>query len=170
MTTSTAGFPTNSATRLDGVIGINFQGFRFGVEYLNAKNYKTVNNITAAVFGTSSIVNTASVGPTPDEAAGFSAWTPTPFLQRWSVFARYDDLKLSEDVAPNLKDEYFNAGVSYKPIKAVDLALVYKNEKVTNGSTAISGADAGASYSIGGVSGTTGGTFSEVGLYLQYRF
>ncbi len=73
---------------------------------------RRVNNITAAVFGTSSIVNTASVGPTPDEAAGFSAWTSYAFLQRWSVFARYDDLKLSEDVAPNLKDEYFNAGVS----------------------------------------------------------
>ena len=170
VTTSNDGFPTNVATRLDGVVALNFQGFRFGVEYLNAKDYKTVNNLTAAVFGTSSIVNTATIAPVGDEAAGFSAFTSYAFLQYWSVFARYDDMKLSKDVAPNLKDQYFNIGVSYKPIKAVDVALVYKNEKVTDGQTSISGGDAGGSYSIGGVSGTTDGKFSEIGLFLQYKF
>ncbi len=170
VTTATDGYPTNTATRLDGVVGINFQGFRFGVEYLNAKDYKTVNNVAAAVYGTSSIINTDTIAPISDTADGFSVFTSYAFLETWSVFARYDDIKLSKDVAPNLKDQYFNVGVSYKPIKAVDLALVYKNEKVNDGTTSISGADGGGSYTIGGVNGKTDGKLSEIGLYLQYKF
>ncbi|MEJ0005548.1 MAG: hypothetical protein WDM77_03965 [Steroidobacteraceae bacterium] len=60
--------------------------------------------------------------------------------------------------------------MSFKPLKPIDIALVYKNEKVTDGAVAISGADAGGSYTIGGANGTTNGKFSEIGLYLQYRF
>jgi hypothetical protein len=170
VTTANDSFPTNTATRLDGVVAVNYQGLRVGVEYLDAKNYKTVNSLTASVFGTSAVVNTATIAPVSDEANGFSAFASYAFLQKFSVFARYDDIKLSKDIAPNLKDEYFNIGASYKPIKALDVALVYKNEKVSNGSTSISGADANGSYSIGGVSGTTHGTFSEIGVYLQYKF
>ena len=170
VTTSNDGFPTNTATRLDGLVSFNYQGFRLAVEYLNAKDYKTVNSLAAAVYGTSSIVNSATIAPISDEAEGFSAFTSYAFLQKWSVFARYDDFKLSKDIAPNLKDQFFDVGVAYKPIRPLDIALVYKNEKVNNGSTSISGADAGGSYTIGGVNGATDGKFSEVGVYLQYRF
>jgi len=170
VTTANDSFPTNTATRLDGVVAVNFQGFRLGVEYLDARDYKTVNNLTASAFGTSSIVNSATIAPASDRADGISVFTYYSFLEQWSVFARYDDTKLSKDIAPNLKDKYFNAGVSYKPIKPLDVALVYKNEKVTDGSTAISSADANSSYTIGGVNGTTSGKFSEIGVYLQYKF
>jgi hypothetical protein len=170
ITTANNGFPTNTATRLDGVVAVNYQGFRLGVEYLNAKDYKTVNSLAASVYGTSSIVNTATIAPVSDTADGVSVFSSYAFLKQWSVFARYDDIKLSKDVAPNLKDQFFDIGVNYKPIPAVDVALVYKNEKVTDGSDSISGADANSSYTIGGVNGTTDGKFSEIGLYLQYRF
>ncbi len=60
--------------------------------------------------------------------------------------------------------------MAYKPIKALDFALVYKNEKVDNGSTSISGADANGSYTIGGANGLRDGTFDEVGLYAQWQF
>jgi hypothetical protein len=86
------------------------------------------------------------------------------------VFGRYDHTKLSKDVAPNLKDDYFNIGVAYKPLKTIDLALVYKNEKVKNGTNSISGADANGSYTIGGANGTRDGHFDEVGFYMQWSF
>ncbi len=90
---------------------------------------------------------------------------------RWSIFSRYDNAKLSKDVAPNLKDEYFNIGVDFNPIKPLDVALVYKYEKVANGATTIGGVgDAGASYTIGGANASTSGRFNEGAVYVSYRF
>src|SRR5258705_70281 len=106
--------------------------------------------------------------PVGDKADGFSGWASYAFDAQWSVFGRYDEAKLSKDVAPNLKDKYLNIGLAYKPIKALDFALVYKNEKVNNGSTSVSGADANGSYAIGGANGTRNGTFDELGLYAQW--
>ncbi len=171
ITATNQDFPSNTATRFDAAFGVNTAGLRVGAEYFNAKNFKTVNNLTASVFGTSSVVNTATVAPISDKADGFSSWVSYAFANnQWSVFARYDNSKLSKDVASDLKDTYFNAGVAYKPIKALDFALVYKNEKVDNGSTSISGADANGSYTIGGANGLRDGTFDEVGLYAQWQF
>ncbi len=66
-------------------------------------------------------------------------------------------------------------GVDLKPRKNIDLALVYKNEKVENGQISVSGADANGSYTIGGTGTTTNGLttegkFDEIGLYAQYTF
>ena len=97
-------------------------------------------------------------------------WASYAFTEQYSVFARADDFKLSKDIAPNLKDKYFNIGVAYKPVKGVDIGLVYKYEKVEHGTATISGADANGSYVIGGNSGANDGKFSEVGLYLQFSF
>ncbi len=108
--------------------------------------------------------------PVSDKADGFSGWASYAFDAQWSVFGRYDQTKLSKDVAPDLKDKYLDVGIAYKPIKALDFAVVYKNEKVNNGSTSISGADANGSYAIGGANGTRSGTFDELGLYAQWVF
>jgi hypothetical protein len=163
-------FAHNTATRWDLTAGVNIIGIRFGAEYFNAKNYKTVNSLSASVYGTSSIVTSTGVAPISDKADGESVWASYSFAQQWSVFGRYDNAKLSKDIAPNLKDKYFNVGVAYKPIKPLDFALVYKNEKVQNGTNSISGADANGSYTIGGANGTRDGHFNEVGVYVQYLF
>ena len=163
-------FPRNNATRFDGTIGVVYQGLRVGTEYFQAKNYKTVNSLAASALGTSSVVNTATIAPISDKAEGFASWASYAFTADWNVFARYDDVKLSKDVAPNLKDKYFNVGVGYKPIKQLDFALVYKNEKVENGSTSISGGDANGSLTIGGANGHTQGKFDEVGVFAQWQF
>src|SRR5205807_9689101 len=123
-------FPRNTATRADLLAGIHIIGIRFGGEWFQAKNYKTVNSFAASTFGTSSIVNTAAVGPTSDKANGFSTWLSYDFNQQWQVFTRYDNAKLSANVNPNLRDQYYNIGAVYKPIKPLDVALVYKYEKV----------------------------------------
>jgi hypothetical protein len=163
-------FPSNTANRFDGVIAVNVSGFRVGAEYFSAKNYKTVNNLAASAYGTSSVVTATGAPPVSDKAEGFSGWASYAFTPEWSVFARYDDAKLSKDVAPDLKDEYANVGVAYKPIPSVDVGLVYKYEKVTNGSTSVSGANANGSYTIGGATGTGDGKFNEIGVYLRWAF
>jgi hypothetical protein len=164
-------FPRNTATRFDAAAGVLVCGFRAGVEYFNARNYKTVNNLTGSVLGTSSVVNTALIAPISDKADGISSYASYSLPNNQiSVFARFDTAKLSKEVAPRLKDTYFNVGVAYKPLKTLDFALVYKNEKVENGSTSISGADANGSYTIGGATGSRSGKFEEIGLYAQWGF
>ena len=171
ITAANQNFPRNTATRFDAAAGVFVSGFRAGVEYFSAKNYKTVNSLATSALGTSSVVSTALVAPISDEADGFSSYASYRFLSnQWSVFARYDRAKLSKNVAPNLKDTYFNAGVAYKPIKQLDFALVYKHEKVENGSASVSGADANGSYTIGGAKDTRNGKFDEIGLYAQWSF
>ena len=86
------------------------------------------------------------------------------------MFARYDTTKLSKDVLSSLTDKYFNIGVGYKPIKNVDVALVYKDEKVDGGSTSISSADANGSYLIGGSNASNGGQFREIGIYGTFKY
>jgi hypothetical protein len=163
-------FPTNTANRFDAAFGVHFSGLKVGGEYFTAKNYKTVNNLGASAWGTSSVVTASGAAPVSDKAEGFAAFASFAFTPEWSVFARYDDIKLSKDVAPNLKDKYANAGVAYKPIPSVDVGLVYKYEKVENGSASISGADANGSYLIGGATNTGEGKFNEVGVYMRWAF
>ncbi len=171
VTVTNENFEQNTASRWDAAIGYSIAGFRVGGEYFNAKNYKTVNNLAASVFGTSSVVASSAIGLVhSDQAAGASVWASYAFTDQYSVFARADDVKLSKDIAPELKDKYFNVGVAYKPIKSVDLGLVYKNEKIQHGTASISGADANGSYVIGGSNGNNDGKFSEVAVYVQWVF
>jgi hypothetical protein len=170
ITAANENFPKNTATRADLLAGINIIGIHFGGEWYQAKNYKTVNTAAASVYGTSAVVNTATTGPTDDKAVGFSSWLSYDFNSQWQAFARYDNAKLSADVNPKLRDEYFNLGAVYKPIKPLDVAVVYKNEKVEHGSNTVSGADANGSYTIGGANSTRYGRFSEYGLYVHYKF
>ena len=164
-------FPTNTASRYDVVIGVVFQGLRVGGEYFEAKNYKTVKDLATSAYGTSSIVTGSGKPPVDDKADGFSAWASYAFAEnQWSVFARYDEAKLSKDVAPDLKDKYFNVGIAYKPIKQLDFALVYKKEKVENGSNSVSAGNANGSVLIGGATGTTEGTYDEVGVFARWAF
>jgi len=171
VTATNQNFDRNTATRFNGVVAMNLNGVRAGVEYFTAKNYKTVNNLTASVYGTSSVVASTATGvAVSDKADGESAFVSYAFNSDFSVFGRYAHTKLSKDVAPDLKDDYFNIGVAYKPLKTIDLALVYKNEKVKNGTNSISGADANGSYTIGGANGLRDGHFDEVGFYTQWSF
>jgi hypothetical protein len=163
-------FNYRTAMRWDGVVAVNVSGVRAGIEYFRANNFKTVNNLAASVYGTSDVIGTTAAAPTADYADGLSAFASYNINKDFSVFGRYDHAKLSKKVAKNLKDDYFNIGVAYKPLKTVDLALVYKNEKVDNGTNSISGGNANGSYTIGGVNGSHSGTFNEVGFYTQWSF
>jgi hypothetical protein len=170
ITATNENFPKNTATRYDALAAINIIGIHAGIEWFQAKNYKTVNSPAASLYGTSAIVNSATVGPIDDKATGTSSWLSYDINSQWQAFARYDNTKLSADVNPNLRDEYFNLGAAYKPIKPLDIAIVYKNEKVEHGSNTISGANANGSYTIGGANSNRYGRFSEYGVYAHYKF
>lgn len=171
VTTANSAFERNTATRWDAAIGYTIAGFRVGGEFYDAKNYKTVNNIGASVYGTSAVVASSITGIVAnDEARGGSVWASYAFTDQYSVFARADNTKLSRDVAPDLKDRFFDVGVAYKPIKSVDLGLVYKNEKVQRGLNSVGSGDANGTLAIGGSSGANDGTYSEVGLFVQWIF
>lgn len=164
-------FDRNTATRWNVAIGYTIAGFKVGGEYYDAKNFKTVNNITAGLYGTSAVVASTATGVVPkDEASGGSVWASYNFTEQYSVFARGDSTKLSKNILPGLKDKFFLVGAAYKPIKSVDLGLVYKNEKVEHGANVLSGADANGNYTIGGSKATNDGKFSEVGIYGQWVF
>jgi Phosphate-selective porin O and P len=174
VTSVNSNLDNNAVARYDALIAVKTHGFTAIVEFMDAKNYKTVN--TSGSLGGSGAPSTIigsspTLAPEPDQAAGimgFLSYTINPEL---SVFTRYDQFKLSEDSWDNgLKDQYYNFGIDYKPYKAVDVALVYKNEKVSNGATSLSSGDANSSFTVGGVNSTTNGRYSEFGVYLQYKF
>ncbi|HEX4024506.1 MAG TPA: hypothetical protein VHX52_07360, partial [Steroidobacteraceae bacterium] len=157
VTAATTNYASNTASRWDLVAAVVTGGIRVGAEYFDAKNYKSASASTGVLSGPGGVVvatNVTTADPTgsvkSDEADGYSAWASYAFVPQWSVFARYDEAKPSKDYDPELKDQYFNVGVAYKPLTALDLALVYKHEKVTDGSISIGGGDGNASYTIGG--------------------
>jgi hypothetical protein len=77
------------------------------------------------------------------------------------MFARYDRLKPSRDLNPSMRDNYFNVGVDYKPIDPIDVALVYKHERVSHGFL---------STTNGTIGGPDRGSYDEVGLFGQFGF
>ena len=70
-------------------------------------------------------------------------------------------MKPNKDTNAALKDEYFNAGVNFKPLKEIDLALVYKRDRAENGFL---------STSNGTIGGIMEGTYHEFGLFTQVAF
>jgi hypothetical protein len=131
------------ATRWNALAAYTDSRIRAGVEYFEAKNW---NNVTTTAT---------------DSSNGWSAFGSFAFTPKLSVFGRYDWVKPNKDTNAALKDEYFNAGVNYKPLKEIDLALVYKRDRAENGFL---------STSNGTIGGVNSGTYDEFGLFTQVAF
>jgi hypothetical protein len=144
-------------SRVDAAIGYKSKLFTIGGEYLHA------NNLNNAISST-------GVNPPADKADGFTVFGNVNFYKTFSVFARYDHLKPSKDLNPFVKDNYFNAGLQWEPVKIVDLAIVYKHESINN-------LDGVSSYTYNfqnapslTVAKGQRATTSEIGLFGQLRF
>jgi hypothetical protein len=96
-----------------------------------------------------------------DKSNGWSAFGSFAFTPKVSVFARYDWLKPSRHLDPAMRDNYFNVGLDYKAINPLDLALVYKHERVKKGLL---------STSNGTIGGPDYGNYDEIGLFGQLVF
>jgi hypothetical protein len=134
----------HTAQRFDALVAYVTANLRLGAEYMQAEDW---NQVTS---------------PDSDKADGFSAWASYNFGDKWSVFLRGDEAKTSKDVNSDLKDEYLNGGVAWHPRKNIDLALVYKHEKVNGGGT--------VSTSNGTIGGLNEGKYDEVGVWGQAVF
>jgi hypothetical protein len=103
---------TNTAQRGDLMVAYAGKTFRAGAEYFNAKNW---GNLV--------------LSPVSDKADGYSLWGSVGVADNVSLFARYDNAKLSKDQDRNAKDVYYNLGVEYQVTKGFKLAGVWKHEK-----------------------------------------
>ena len=136
----------HTATRWDGLAAYNGDFFHVGGEYFQANNY---NNVTTAA---------------KDKADGFSVWAsivPTP---AWTIFGRYDNAKPSKDLKPNLKDNFFDAGLQWRANKSFAASLVYKYEEVKGGTISTSDGTIGSTKSTGK------GDYNELGFWTVYSF
>lgn len=166
-TTTTTSVPQTyrNASRGDALVAYVGNGARVGVEYFEAKNW------TNGVSGASDVPElTSSDSPNPsDKADGESVFASYDFTPMWGVFGRYDDVKLSKDLAPDLKDKYFDVGLEAHPFnqdkKNIDVALVYKHEKMDGGPS-------GSTYATSNGSGfnEADGKYDEVGIWAQVAF
>ncbi|TAN08599.1 MAG: carbohydrate porin [Rhodanobacteraceae bacterium] len=104
------------AHRYDAMAAWNRDGLRLGVEWFKADSW---NNVTT---------------PLADSADGYSLWGSYDFSTA-SVFARYDRVKPSKDLDPNLKDTYYNVGVAFPITKGMRVAIAWKNERLRNGTS-----------------------------------
>ena len=177
----------HTVSRVDALLAYTTPAGRVGVEYVRERNYSGVTTAT----------------PIKPTGEGYSAFGSLRLTSQLDLFGRYDRVKpevdaLSSANKPNsaTKDVYWNFGIDYHPISAIDIALVYKREKVTGGLfTTTNGAAAPATLTpylasvgatklsylttpnaspsgsgiIGGLAGQTG-TFDEVGVFTQYKF
>jgi hypothetical protein len=131
------------ATRWNALAAYTDSRLRAGVEYFEAKNW---NNVTTFAS---------------DRASGWSAFGSFAFTPKLALFGRYDWVKPNKDTNPALRDHYFNAGLDFKPVKGIDLALVYKRDRAENGFLATSN---------GTIGGLDSGTYDEFGLFSQIAF
>ena len=120
------------------------------MEYFKANDW---NSVTSAV--------------SKDNADGYSVFGSYQFDPQWGVFGRYEHVSPKTDSTIGLgqlskpRDTYYNFGVSYSPTKIVDFALVYKHDRVGDGTLATSN---------GTIGGADKGTYNEIGLWGQLRW
>jgi hypothetical protein len=141
----------HTATRENALVGYKNKLFNAGAEYYHSKNW---NNVTTVAS---------------DKADGYSVFGNVNFAPTWSVFGRYDWVKPTKISNDNLKDQYYNIGIQWEPVKIVDLALVYKRDNVNNGTFSTQNGTIGGVNPAGSLVGGKG-TYNELGLFGQLRF
>ena len=102
----------HTAERGDLMVAWASDTFRLGAEYFTAKNWNNVLSLAA------------------DKADGYSVWGSVAVADGVTLFARYDDTKLSKKLDRKAKDSYYNAGVEFQVTKGFKLAGVWKHGSV----------------------------------------
>ena len=133
----------HTANRLNAMAAWVDKDFRVGAEYFEATNWNNVTSITA------------------DKSKGYSAFATYNFAPKYALFGNYQWVQPTQSAKPSVKDNYFNFGVSYSPTRIVDRALVYKRDKIDNGSI---------NTANGVIGGSRDGTYDEFGIFTQLRW
>jgi hypothetical protein len=133
----------HTADRTEILAAYTKSKFRVGAEIFQADNWNQVLN------------------PLGDSSDGHSIWGTYNIKKNVQLFARIDEAKPSKDLAPNLENKYMNLGVIFTPASKVDLAVVYKQDKVEAGTLKTSN---------GTIGGSIEGKHNEIGLWAQVSF
>ncbi len=136
----------HDATRLDALVAYVKGPIRIGGEYFHADDWNDVTQANPLLT---------------NKTVGWSGWASFNFTKQLAVFGRYDRVKPKDTTAPTLANDYFNVGLQFEPVKTVDLSLVYKQDKVNNGTFATQN---------GTIGGVHNGTYDEVGVFMQVKY
>jgi hypothetical protein len=136
----------HTASRTELLAAYSKDKFRVGLELFQADNWNQV------------------LSPLSDSSDGHSLWGTFNVKKNVQLFARVDEAKPSKDLAPALENRYYNLGVIFTPVSRVDLAVVYKQDKVDGGSLKTSNG------TIGAATGALQGKHNEIGLWAQVSF
>jgi hypothetical protein len=140
----------HTARRFDALLAYTNDKLRVGGEYFRATNWNQVTRVPS------------------DRSDGWSVFGAYKITPLFSLFGRYDWERPTRDLFPAIRENYFNFGLSYSPAKIVDLALVYKRDRVRHGFLAPSNANpSNFAFPIGG---RNQGSYDEFGLFGQFRF
>lgn len=132
------------AERLNALLAYKTDSFTIGGEYVSARNWGRV------------------LASAPrDESEAWGLFGSYAFHPRWALFGRVEWSEPNRLTRPAVDATYFNVGLQYSLLDAIDLALVYKRDEADNGSV---------STGAGTIGGATGGARNELGLYGQFRF
>ena len=126
---------TRAASRYDALVNYATKDFSLGAEYFSESDWGFTNSTSS------------------DSGDGYALFGKVKVGDPFWLFARWDDDKTSKKLHPNLKENYFNVGWEYVAIKGVNLALVYKYDKIDNPTSA----SAQAKY-------------NEIGMFAQVAF
>ena len=141
----------HTAERFDAIAAYTDSRIRVGGEYLWAKYW---NDVLQS--------NPAKTNTTDAWSAFASFW----FTPKFSIFGRYDWIKPQSDTAPSFTSNYYNFGVSYKPIPPLDVALVYKHDSVMDDLLSSQNGSIGTLNA----SGVGKGDYHEIGVFTQVKF
>ena len=150
----------HTADRFDALLAYTSDTFRIGAEYYSAHDFKNVTTLIS------------------DKSDGYSAFGSWKFDPQWSVFGRYDWVKPTDvrlfPTASEARNKYYNVGISYSPIPALDFALVYKHDSMENGAFSDSEFSTFTCVAAGNPNVAHGtcnqGTYNEIGIFGQVNF
>jgi hypothetical protein len=140
----------HTAHRFDALLAYSDKFFRIGGEYMWADADVAASQITLAPPGRA------------DESHGWEVFGNVNLTPQISIFGRYDWVKPRQTTSPSLKNNYYNIGISYEPVKVVDFALVYKHDAIDNGAFSTQ------NFATTALNGKA--TYNEVGLWGQFRW
>ncbi len=133
----------HTANRFDAIAAYSAGDINIGVEYFKANDWGNVATVAT------------------DSSEGVGGFASYHFAPQFAVFGRYDYVTPNQKTNGRLHDNYYNLGVTWAPVKNVDISLVYKHDQASHGAIVTSN---------GTIGGFDDGAYSEIGLFTQLKW
>jgi hypothetical protein len=146
----------HTATRFDAAAGFKNDLFTIGGEYVYAKNFSSVTSLNEDINR---------------GVSGFANYNITP---KWQIFGRYDWIRQTAIATATtgaynpVRNNYFNVGLQWEPVKILDLSLVYKRDTTEN--LGLGAGTIAEQNGTGTLGGSVNGSYDEFGIFAQVKF